>query len=91
MDGQSEGLPVPGAGEPWPIYLEGMEECYVQKPLVIQGLSHSVNLGISFLQEYNLKMICTVEEVALMPVKYGSASRAKLVDGGCHSFLSKRS
>ena len=26
-DGQSEGLQVLGVGEPWPIFLEGMEEC----------------------------------------------------------------
>ena len=33
-DGQSEGLQV--------LVLEGMEECYVLEPLVIQGLIHSV-------------------------------------------------
>ena len=44
-DGQSKGLQVLGIGEPWPIFLEGMEECYILEPLVIQGLSHSVNLG----------------------------------------------
>ena len=67
-----------------------MEECYVLEPLVIRGLSQSVNLGMSFLQKYNLKMICTEEEVALMPIKDGLASRARLVDRGSHSFLSKR-
>ena len=68
-----------------------MEECYVLEPLVIRGLSHSVNLGISFLQEYNVKMIFTEEEIVLMPVKDKSAWRARLADGGCHIFLSKRS
>ena len=34
-DGQSEGLQVLGVGEPWLIYLEGMEECYILEPLVI--------------------------------------------------------
>ena len=91
VDGQSEGLQALGVGEPWPIYLEEMEECFVLEPLVIPRLSHSVNLGISFLQEYNLKMTCTEKEVTLMPMKDGSALRAWLVDGGCHSFLSKRS
>ena len=67
-------------GAPWPVYLEGMEECYILEPLVIIGLSHSVNLGISFLQEYNLKMIFTEEEVALMPIQDGLTSRAQLVD-----------
>ena len=47
--------------------------------------------GDIFLQKYNLKLTCTEEEVALMPVKDGSALRARLVDKGCHSFLSKRS
>ena len=68
-DGQSDGLQVLGLGEPWLIYLEGMEECFILEPLVIQGLSHSVNLGISFLMEHNLKINCMKEEVALMPVK----------------------
>ena len=52
---------------------------------------HGRCLGMSFLQKYNLKMICTEEEVALMPIKDGLASRARLVDRGCHSFHSKRS
>ena len=34
-DGQSKGLQVLGIGEPWPIYLEEMEECYILEPLVI--------------------------------------------------------
>ena len=90
-DGQSEGKHIIRVGEPWLVYLEGMEECYVLEPLVIQELIHSVNLGMSFLEKYNLKMICMEAEVALMPKKDGSASRARLVDGGCHSFLSKKS
>ena len=68
-DGQSKELQVLGIGEPWPIYLEGIKECYLLEPLVIQGLSHSVNLGITFLQKNKLKLICTKEEVKLMPVK----------------------
>ena len=43
-DGQSEGLQNLGVGEPWSKYLEGVEECYILEPLVIRGLSHSVNL-----------------------------------------------
>ena len=35
-DGHSEGLQVLGIGEPWPIYLEGMEECFILEPLVIR-------------------------------------------------------
>ena len=85
-EGQSKGLQVLGLGEPWLIYLEGIEECYLLEPLVIRGLSHSVNLGIAFMQKNNLKSVCTEKEVALMPVKDGSAWRARLVDGGCSSF-----
>ena len=66
-DGQSDGLQVLDGGEPWPIYLEGMEECYILEPLVIKGLSHSINLGIPFLMKHNLKINCMEEEVALMP------------------------
>ena len=40
--------------------------------------------------EHKLKLICTEEEVTQMPVKDGSALRARLVDGGCHNFISKR-
>ena len=49
-----------------------LEECYILEPLVIRGLSHSVNLGISFLTKHKLKLIFTKEEVALMPLKDGS-------------------
>ena len=73
-----------------PIYLEGMVECYILDPLVIKGLSHSVPLGISFLKEYNLKMTCMEEEVALILLKDGLALRAMLVDRGCHIFINKR-
>ena len=34
-NGQREGLQVVEIGAPWPVYLEGMEECYVLEPLVI--------------------------------------------------------
>ena len=40
--------------------------------------------------EHKLKFHCTEEEVALMPVKDGSTSRPRLVDGGYQSFLSKK-
>ena len=36
-DCQSKGLQVLGIGEPWPVYLEGMEECYILEPLMIRG------------------------------------------------------
>ena len=49
-------IQVVGVGAPGPVYLEGMEECYFLEPLVIQGLSHSLTLRMSFLQEYNLKI-----------------------------------
>ena len=41
-DDQSKGLQVLGLREPWPILLEGIEECYLLEPLVVRGLSHSV-------------------------------------------------
>ena len=86
-DGQSEGLQVLGIGEPWPIYLQGMEECYLLEPLVIKGLSHSVNLGLTFLQEYGLKLECILDEgISLTPVRGNTGSKAELVDAGCVSF-----
>ena len=51
------------SGESWPIYPEGMEESYILEPLVIQELSHSVKLGISFLTKHKLKLICIEEEL----------------------------
>ena len=68
-DGQSDSVQVLGVGEPCTIYLEEMEECYILEPLEIRGLSHNLNLGMSFLRKHNLKINCTEEEVALMPVK----------------------
>ena len=44
----------------------------------------------SFLQKNQLKLICTEEGVTLMPVKDGSSSMARLVDGGCVSFEIRR-
>ena len=87
-DSQSEELQVLGLGKPWSI--EGMEECYIIEPLAIPGLSHGVNLGITVLKKYNLKLICTEEEVFLMPPKHKSDMRAWLVDGGRHSFIRQR-
>ena len=87
-DSQSDGLQVLGVGEPWPIYLEGMEECYILEPLVIRGLNHSVTLGISFLTRNNLKLICTEAKVVC---KRLICPRARLVDGGCNRFINLRS
>ena len=42
-----------------------------------------MNVGISFLQEYTLKMTCMEEEVDLTTVKDRSASKVQLVVGGC--------
>ena len=89
-DGQSEKLQVLGLGEPWSIFLEEIGVCYLLEPLVIQGMSHSVNLGKMFLQKNRLKLVCTDEEVTMMPVKDDSALRARLVDGGCISFENRR-
>ena len=61
------------------------------EPLVIQGLSHSVNLGMTFLQEYNLQMICTEEEVAFMPIQDRLCQMVRLVERGCHNFINKKS
>ena len=80
--GTAKELQVLEIGEPWPIFLEGIEECYLLEPLVIRGLSHSVNLGIAFLEKYGLKLICMKWEVTLMPVTDNTDSRARLEDGG---------
>ena len=48
-DGQSEGLQVVGIGEPWPIYLQGMEECYLLEPLVIKRFKPQPEFRINIL------------------------------------------
>ena len=60
------------------------------EPLVIKGLSHSINLEISFFLKHNLKINCTEEEVVLILLKNGSALRARLVEERYHSFISKK-
>ena len=42
-----------------------------------------MNLGILFLTRNNLKLIFMENEVGLMPLGDRSASRVRLVDGGC--------
>ena len=78
-------------GEQWPIYLEGMERCYLLEPLVKQVLSHCVNLGLAFLQALSLKMKCTEEEVLLMPIRDRLISRARLSDGVYQDFKKRQS
>ena len=56
-----------------------------------RGLSQTVNLVMPFLTRNNLKLVCTEDEVALMPVKDGSALRRRLVDGGCNNFTNQSS
>ena len=43
------------------------------------------------MQKNRLKLSCTEDGVFLTPVKEGSSSRARLVDGGCVSFKNRRS
>ena len=43
------------------------------------------------MQKNRLKLVCADEEVRLMLVIDGSASRGRLVDGGCSSFENRRS
>ena len=50
-----------------------------------------MNLGISFLTRNTLKLICMEDEVALMPLRDGSALRTRLIDGRCNSFVNRRS
>ena len=90
-DGQSQGLQVLGIGEPWPIFLEGMEECYILKPLVIKGLSHSVNLGFTFFAEYRLKLSCYEDGPTLESIADDKVSLTILVDGECLDFENRKS
>ena len=55
------------------------------------GLILRIHAQWLFLTRNNFKLICTEDKVALMPVREESASRARLVDGGCNSFISRGS
>ena len=90
-DGQSLGLKVLGLEELWAMYLEGMERSYWLTPLVVQGLSHCVNLLLTFLQAHSLSITCTEEEVLLMPIQDGLTSSARLVERGCQAFRERKS
>ena len=72
-----------GVEEPWPIFLEGMEECFILKPLVIKGLSHSVNLGLAFLARYRIRLSCHGNTNTLEPIAGDKISKMVLVDGNC--------
>ena len=90
-DGQSQGLQVLGIGEPWPIFLEGIADCFILEPLVIKGLSHSVNLGLAFLEEYRLKLSCHEDGNILELIANDKVSRTILVGAECLDFKQQKS
>ena len=90
-DGQSQGLQVLGIGEPWPIFLEGMEECFILNPLVIKGLSHSVNLGLTFLEEYRIKLEFHKDGNILEAAADDKGARTILVGADCLDFKNQKS
>ena len=50
-DKDGEGLKVIGWGKEFKFFLDGIQEPFKVKPIVIEGLSHAVNLGLEFLQQ----------------------------------------
>jgi len=50
-DKDGEGLKVIGRGKKFKFSLDGIQETFKLKPIVIEGLSHAVNLGLDFLQQ----------------------------------------
>ena len=73
------------------IFLEGMEECFILKPLVSKGLSHSVNLGLAFLARYILRLSCHGNTNTLEPISGDKISKTVLVDGNCLDFENRKS
>ncbi len=53
---QGEGLPVLGQAKPIKIYLEGIKKPLIIKPLIVKGLTHPLNLGMSYLQSHHCVM-----------------------------------
>ena len=45
---EGKGLKVVGKGEEFKFFLEEMDKAFTVHPVVIEGLSHNVNLGINF-------------------------------------------
>jgi len=53
---QGEGLPVLGQAKSIKIYLEGINKPFIIKPLVVRGLTHPINLGMSYLQSHHCEL-----------------------------------
>ena len=79
-----------GIGEPWPIFLEGMEDCFILNPLVIKGLSHSVNLGLMFLEEYRIKLNCHEDGNILEHAAEDKGSHTILLGAECLDFNNQK-
>ena len=52
----SKGLEVTGQMKPVKYYFEGMSTPFTISPWVVRGLSHPMNIGLSFLQEKNVSI-----------------------------------
>ena len=71
-----EGLPVLGQARPFKIYLEGVKQPLVIKPLVVKGLTNPMNLGMSLLQSHH----CVLESLPTLTVLKFGRQLAHLVD-----------
>ena len=52
-------------GKEFKFSLDGISETFPVKPIVIEGLSHSVNLGLDFLQQTSAHINCGKSQVKL--------------------------
>ena len=66
---EGKGLKVIGKGEEFKFFLEGIDKDFTVHPLVIEGLSHNMNLGMHFLLENELTLDCSNGESKLYQSK----------------------
>ena len=76
---EGKGLKVIGKGEEFKFFLEGIDKAFTVHPVVIEGLSHNVNLGMNFLLENELTLDCSSGEAKLCQSKEKGTHFTRLV------------
>ena len=76
---EGKGLKVVGKGEEFTFFLEGIDKTFTVHPVVIEGLSRNVNLGMNFLLENELTLDYSNGEAKLCQSKEKGTHFPRLV------------